>query len=665
MKKHLLIALLVLVLCIAAGAFAEGSQDRAGYSFREDYDALDSAAKSLFYVEVYNRDFEALASASGFVCFEEHLFVTNYHVIDIEGAAFLRIWDDDDNKYLIEQIAAVDPEHDLAILKFPDGVRYRSLELDSESELKRGQPVVTIGSPRGFHGTVAFGNLSAFPKANERGDFRLIQFTAPTSHGSSGGCLFDDNGKVIGITSAGSDNGQNIGFAVPVSYLQDLYRDWKEQAGKWDIADVTRDTWNQYFDLDCKCDYKDGKVTFRYAVSPADEAMAAAEGAPEFLSLDIRVHVYSSLKYAESEVESRVISIPLEKAKGYRAEGIEEFTLAEALKSFFWDKEFEGLRAEESAPVTEAPVPATEAPAPDSGEIVPETDVPQITEEPAAETAEPAPAETDAPAATPVPAPAGNRVMINLTGENFRDYFNVDCKCGYKDGKVTFRYAVSPVNGSFDAAEDTVTLEIRLHQYSSLNYAESEIGSRIISIPLKRDLGYCCEGTEEFTLEEAIKAFFWDWAIERILIDGKEPAEGFVLVSEETVAPQAAPVSAQMKDPARADLSWENFRDYFNVDCKLDYKEGKVTFRYAVSPVDTACAEAEGAADTVTLGIRLYLYSSLNYAESEIDSILVSISLEKDRQYTCEGAEEFTLEEAYKSIFWDKKIENADGWLMV
>ena len=56
MKKHLLIALLVLVLCIAAGAFAEGSQDRAGYSFREDYDALDSAAKSLFYVEVYNRE---------------------------------------------------------------------------------------------------------------------------------------------------------------------------------------------------------------------------------------------------------------------------------------------------------------------------------------------------------------------------------------------------------------------------------------------------------------------------------------------------------------------------------------------------------------------------------------------------------------------------------
>ena len=667
MKKHLLIVLLVLALCVTAGGFAESSR---GYSFREDYDALDEAAKSLFYVEVYNKDFQCLASASGFVCFEEHLFVTNYHVIDIEGAAFLRIWDDDDNKYLIETIEAVDPEHDIAIMRFPDGIKYRSLELDTESELKRGQPVVTIGSPRGFQGTVAFGNLSAFPKMNERGDFRMIQFTAPTSHGSSGGCLFDDTGKVIGITSAGSDDGQNIGFAVPAAYLQDLYLEWKENAGKWDIAEVTRENWTSYFTLDSKCSYKDGKVTFRYTVSPADEALPEAEGAPEYLSLDIRIHVYSSLKYSESEVDSRVISIPLEKAKGYRAEGTQEFTLGETLKSFFWDKEFEGLRAEESAPVTAAPA-ATEAPAPDGGEPVTETPEPAApTDEPAAPAAETAPADTDAPQMTPVPGPAGNRKMINLDRENFRDYFNLDCRLDYKEGKASFRYAVSPVDGTFDAAEDTVTLELRLHLYSSLKYSESEIGSRVITIPLKREAGYLAEGTEEFTLEEAYKSIFWDKEIERVLIDGNDPAEGFVLVTEgpapaETAAPQAAPGSGQRKDRVRADLSADNFRDYFNVDCKLDYKDGKVTFRYAVSPSDGECAGAEGAADSITLEIRLYVYSSLKYSESEIDNRLITVTLEKDQQYCCEGTEEFTLTEEYKSIFWDKKIENASGWLMV
>lgn len=668
MKKYLLIVLLVLALCVTAGGFAESGG--RGYSFREDYDALDEAAKSLFYVEVYNNEYQCLASASGFVCFEEHLFVTNYHVIDIEGTAFLRIWDDDDNRYLIEKIEAVDPEHDIAIMRFPDGIKYRSLELDTESELKRGQPVVTIGSPRGFQGTVAFGNLSAFPKMNERGDFRMIQFTAPTSHGSSGGCLFDDTGKVIGITSAGSDDGQNIGFAVPAGYLQDLYLEWKEQAGKWNIEDVTKETWNSYFSLDSKCEYRDGKVTFRYTVSPADDALAAAEGAPEYLSLDIRVHVYSSLKYSESEVDSRVISIPLEKAKGYRAEGTQEFTLGETLKSFFWDKEFEGLRAEESAPVTEAPA-ATEAPAPDGGETVTETPEPAApTDEPAAPAAETAPADTAAPQMTPVPGPAGNRKMINLDRENFRDYFNTDFKLDYKEGKVSFRYAVSPVSGDFDAAEDTVTLELRLHLYSSLKYAESEIENRVIAIPLKREAGYLAEGTEEFTLEEAYKSIFWDKAIERVLIDGNDPAEGFVLVTEgpapaETAAPQAAPGSGQRKDRARADLSADNFRDYFNVDCKLDYKEGKVTFRYAVSPSDGECAGAEGAADSITLEIRLYVYSSLKYSESEIDNRLITVTLEKDQQYCCEGTEEFTLTEEYKSIFWDKKIENASGWLMV
>ena len=133
----------------------------------------------------------------------------------------------------------------------------------------------------------------------------------------------------------------------------------------------------------------------------------------------------------------------------------------------------------------------------------------------------------------------------------------------------------------------------------------------------------------------------------------------------ETAAPQAAPASGQGKARARADLSADNFRDYFSVDCKLDYKDGKVTFRYAVSPSDGECAVAEDAADSITLEIRLYLYSSLKYSESEIDNRLITVTLEKDSRYCFEGIEEFTLTEEYKSIFWDKKIENASGWLMV
>ena len=42
----------------------------------------------------------------------------------------------------------------------------------------------------------------------------MIQFTAPISHGSSGGAVLNMQGEVIGISTAGFDEGQNINLAV-------------------------------------------------------------------------------------------------------------------------------------------------------------------------------------------------------------------------------------------------------------------------------------------------------------------------------------------------------------------------------------------------------------------------------------------------------------------
>lgn len=213
----------------------------AAYSFRGDYDAIDRVAKSVFYVETYDKNMECLASASGFVSFDEHLFVTNQHVID--GATYLKVWDDDNNMYIIDKVVVSDEKQDIALLLFDEGEKYDSLEREGEKELKRGQPVTTIGSPKGFQNSVAFGNISAFP---EEDGIKYIQFTAPISHGSSGGCLLDDAGKVIGITTAGIDEGQNINFAIPVKLVQDLYEKWDKNSYEllgtkrsWNMAGIT------------------------------------------------------------------------------------------------------------------------------------------------------------------------------------------------------------------------------------------------------------------------------------------------------------------------------------------------------------------------------------------------------------------------------------------
>lgn len=197
---------------------------RDGYSFKADYESIDRAAKSLFYVEVYDSSMTNTGSASGFVTFDERLFVTNQHVI--EGASCLKIWDDDDNMYILDKVIASDAEKDIAILLFDEGAKYAPLERDSGEELKRGQPIITIGSPKGYQGTVSEGIISALPRLPEFGNMKCIQITAPISHGSSGGALFCDHGRVIGMTSAGNEAGQNLNFAVPIRAVEELYEQW-------------------------------------------------------------------------------------------------------------------------------------------------------------------------------------------------------------------------------------------------------------------------------------------------------------------------------------------------------------------------------------------------------------------------------------------------------
>ena len=222
--------LAVMIVLNVSGCTAEQGRrvDTSDYAYiRGDYRGIDQAAKSVFYVEMYQSDSTFIGSGSGFVMFDEGLFITNQHVI--EGTSYLLIMDDDGRQYLLDQVLVSDQEHDIAILYFPQGKDYRSLPYDTAfDQLVRGQPVLTIGSPKGLPGTVADGIISAFPKFQGE-DTRYIQITAPISHGSSGGCLLNENLQVIGVTSSGVDEGQNLGFAIPVFIVEQLYRQWNKR----------------------------------------------------------------------------------------------------------------------------------------------------------------------------------------------------------------------------------------------------------------------------------------------------------------------------------------------------------------------------------------------------------------------------------------------------
>lgn len=81
-----------------------------------------------------------------------------------------------------------------------------------------GQRIYTIGAPRGLELTLSDGLVSGLRE--EGADGGLIQISAPISPGSSGGGLFDEEGRLLGITSMGIVGvAQNLNFARPASLI--------------------------------------------------------------------------------------------------------------------------------------------------------------------------------------------------------------------------------------------------------------------------------------------------------------------------------------------------------------------------------------------------------------------------------------------------------------
>ncbi|MBR4538733.1 MAG: serine protease [Clostridia bacterium] len=217
----------VFVLMVLTASFLLAGTAYAEYSFSNDPDAVEKAADSVFMLEIYDAYNRKIASGSGFVIFQSSIMATNYHVIE-DGAYVIAISDDSD-KYYIDEVCASDKKQDLALLRFDPSIAVRPLEYDAADELKRSQPVVAIGSPAGLKNTVSIGNISAF---YDEGKKNWIQFTAPISAGSSGGALLNDQGKVIGITTATYASTQNVNLAVRVSALKALYEQWDGHAAR-------------------------------------------------------------------------------------------------------------------------------------------------------------------------------------------------------------------------------------------------------------------------------------------------------------------------------------------------------------------------------------------------------------------------------------------------
>ena len=160
---------------------------------------------------------------SGFVIDPNGLIVTNTHVV---AGAYDVTATFEDGTEMHADVVATAKLGDIALIQVHAGHPLPTVPFGDSTQLRVGQPVITIGNPLGYGGSVSSGIISALNRNITLSPFDdFIQTDAALNHGNSGGPLFNMQGEVVGVNTAlvtPEENGGSVGlgFALPAYCVQ-------------------------------------------------------------------------------------------------------------------------------------------------------------------------------------------------------------------------------------------------------------------------------------------------------------------------------------------------------------------------------------------------------------------------------------------------------------
>lgn len=167
------------------------------------------------------------ASGTGFDITSNGLIVTNSHVINGATKISVRGINGDFSKLYSAKLLTEDKNNDLAIIQINDPT-FTSLGSIPFTIAARtsdvGSSVYALGYPlksvMGDEIKLTNGIISS--KSGFQGDVTSYQISVPLQPGNSGGPLFDANGNLVGVVNARLTIGENVSYAIKVSYLTNL-----------------------------------------------------------------------------------------------------------------------------------------------------------------------------------------------------------------------------------------------------------------------------------------------------------------------------------------------------------------------------------------------------------------------------------------------------------
>jgi tetratricopeptide (TPR) repeat protein len=181
---------------------------------------IEKVDQSIFKLIAFDYNDKSISQGSGVFISTDGIGISNYHVLENTDSAY--IISNNGKTYPIDKILDFDTVSDL--IKFKVNLVTIPVTFDLNKP-NRGEDVFALGYPCGLTlnggSTLSKGIISAFRQTDY---MELLQTSAQITHGSSGGGLFNNSGKLIGITSGTfaqklADVHANLYKAIPVNYI--------------------------------------------------------------------------------------------------------------------------------------------------------------------------------------------------------------------------------------------------------------------------------------------------------------------------------------------------------------------------------------------------------------------------------------------------------------
>jgi S1-C subfamily serine protease len=161
--------------------------------------------------------------ASGVIIRSDGVILTASHVV--RGMREVQVRLKSGEVYDQVELIASDERRDVAALRIP-ATGLPVLPVGNPANAASGATVFVVSNAVGLPWTASSGILSATRMADDvpgaGSGYRILQFTAPLSPGSSGGALVDSEARILGIVVGSLNVGQNVNFAVPIDSIAGL-----------------------------------------------------------------------------------------------------------------------------------------------------------------------------------------------------------------------------------------------------------------------------------------------------------------------------------------------------------------------------------------------------------------------------------------------------------